>query len=285
MFFHSSSLISIFFIKYSFVLALDICYFILVEETDIMTEREQIKAERKEYFKTAPFSKRVEFIWEYYRVYILIGLFLTVLVGYYIYEVATAKDSVLDGIFLNLHSAESENKIADYGNDFLDLLEVDDDKYKTSFTTTYSLSGDIGVDYEAHQAISVTVGAGSVDFMVAPRDYIMNYVYQGFFEDLRTILSEEQIKEYEPYFLYIDNTVTKKLEEISYDGGSLSDLNVPELTKPEDMKYPIPVLIDMSKCAKITNLYDIEKDSLVYGVLANAPSKENAVIFLDYLMK
>ena len=35
-----------------------------------MGENERIKAERKEYFKTAPLSKKLEFVWDYYKIHI-----------------------------------------------------------------------------------------------------------------------------------------------------------------------------------------------------------------------
>lgn len=250
-----------------------------------MGEKERIKAERKEYFKTAPFQKKIEFIWDYYKIHIIVGLFVVILGGYYIYELATAKDSILDGMFLNMHAIESKSNIEELKQDFLEFTEVDTEKYEVSFSTDYILTGDLATDYEVQQVIRTRVGAGTTDFMVAPLTYLTDYAYQGFYVDLRTVLSKDQLETYEPYFLYVDGDVMKEIEKLSSDIDADYNVEKPDFTKPEDMKDPIPVFIDMSKCDKITKLYSLDQDSLVYGIVVNAPSEENAVKLLECMME
>lgn len=250
-----------------------------------MTERERVKTERKKYFKTAPFSKKIEFFWEYYKIHTFIILFLTIIVGYFIHHLVTAKDTVLSGLFLNAHSLETEVNVDDWGQEFLELKKIDTEEYEVTFLDSYTLSGDDTTDYEIEQAIWVQVGAGAIDFMVSPLDYVTDYAYQDYYCDLRTIFSEEQIEKYEQYFLYVDGEVIKEIDELSQDLNNEVNVTLPDATKPEEMKDPIPVFIDMSQCEEITKLYGSAYDSLVFGVLVNAEFPDNAVAFLDYLME
>lgn len=250
-----------------------------------MTERERIKAERKEYFKTAPFSKKIEFFWEYYKIHTLIVLVLVIGVGYFIHHLVTAKDTVLSGMFLNAYSLNDEVNVNDWGQEFLKLKEFDTEEYNVSFIDSHTLTGNDTTDREVEQAIWVQIGAGSIDFMVSPLDYVTDYAYQDYYCDLRTILSEEQIAKYEQYFLYVDGEVIKEINELSQDIDNNVDVALPDVTKPEEMENPIPVLIDLSQCEKITELYNGTYDSLVFGVLINAEFTDNAVEFLDYLME
>ncbi len=250
-----------------------------------MTERERIKAERKEYFKTAPFSKKIEFFWEYYKIHTFIVLVLVIGVGYFIHHLITAKDTVLSGLFLNAYSLKTEVNVADWGQEFLELKEIDTEEYEVTFIDRYMLSDNDATDYEVKQAIWVQVGAGAIDFMVSPLEYITDYAYQDYYCDLRTILSEEQIEKYEQYFLYVDSAVIKEIAKLSQDLDNDVDVALPDAAKPEEMENPIPVFIDLSQCEEISELYGSAYDSLVFGVLVNAKYPDNAVAFLDYLME
>ena len=250
-----------------------------------MTENEIIKAERIEYFKTAPFSKKIEFIWDYYKIHIIIALFLVIGVSYYVHHLVTAKDSVLSGMLLNIDSLEHEEDINKLKLDILKQLKVDTQKYELNFIDNYTLTGDSASDYATQQAVFTQLGAGFLDFTISPLEYMQNYAYQKCFYDLRNVLSAEQIKKYEPYFLYIDSEYIKEYEQQVLKSSEESPLVLPDFTKPEDMKDPIPVFIDLSQCKTITDMYVADHESLVFSILGNASHIDNTLIFLDYIME
>lgn len=69
---------------------------------------------------------------------------------------------------------------------------------------------------------------------------------------------------------------------------NLEDTVIPELpdpTKPEEMKEPVPVGIFVTDCKKITDNYYFNGDYTVLGIMANAPSLDNALKFIDFLFE
>ena len=248
-----------------------------------MTENERLKSERKEYFKTAPFSKKIGFIWDYYKLPIIAFLFIGTLVGCFINELLSKKETVLSGLLLN--TSNTDNKIDDLEQDFLKTLKLDSDDYEVSFIDNYTLTGDAGVDYEVSQAVFVQMSAGFNDFTISPLKYMQNYAYQDCYRDLRTVLSKEQIEKYEPYFLYIDADYMEKLNKQIKEDESTETTELPDFKKPEDMKDPVPVLIDLSSFDTITKYYVTEKDSLVFGIIASTKKLDNTLSFLDCIAK
>ena len=92
------------------------------------------------------------------------------------------------------------------------------------------------------------------------------------------------MKQYEPYFLYIDLAVIERLEEIAllkdYDG----DFSVPDSDKPEDMINPIPVFLDISGSEKISSIYSNEQDRIVFAVAVHSLREKAVCKFIDFLV-
>lgn len=250
-----------------------------------MGENERIKAERKEYFKTAPFSKKLEFVWDYYKIHIIVALALVTGISYYVHHLVTAKDDVLSGMLLNVDTALHQNDIDNLKQEMLERLEVDTKKYEIGFIENYTLTGDAASDYETQQAVFVQLGAGNLDFIISPIEHMQNYAYQDCFHDLRDLLSEEQLQKYEPYFLYVDGNFLEQYNQHSMEASEENPIELPDFKKPEDMEDPIPVLIDLSQCETITNLYTANKDTLIFGVMEKATHIDNVLLFLDYIME
>lgn len=206
------------------------------------------------------------------------------MVSCYISELLSKKENVLSGLFLNAASMDGSNTIDDLEQDFIKTLKLDDE-YEVSFIDNYTLTGDAGMDYETTQAVFVQMASGSIDFAISPLEYMQNYAYKDCYLDLRTILSEEQLKKYESYFLYIVGDYMKQHHARVNSGESNEIITFPDFKKPEDMKDPIPVFIDLSKCDIITDQYQSNKESLVFGVVASTENLDNAISFLDFIMK
>lgn len=250
-----------------------------------MTHKDELNEKRKEYFQNATLKQKFVYFWEYYKIHTFIILFLVISACYLINHFLTVKSSAINGMFLNIDKIESDTSVKSLGEEFIELQEIDTSKYEVRFNDGYTLTGDETIDYENDQAIWVQTSAGEVDFMIGPHEYTLNYGYQDYFYDLRTILSEEQIAKYEQYFLYVDVKVMEELSEQSLDLDAEINIEFPASTNPDEMKEPIPAFIDLSQCEKITNLYGSRYDSIAFSIPANAKNLETALAFLDYLME
>lgn len=72
----------------------------------------------------------------------------------------------------------------------------------------YSDEGDaMGTSYQTIKVLTTRVAAGEIDFMVADVAALYDFAYDQYFAELSKILSEEQLKDYEPYLLYYDKAV------------------------------------------------------------------------------
>ena len=200
------------------------------------------------------------------------------------------QEVVLNGIVLNVYDYENENPVADLGDAYLKHEGLDASKYDISLNSslTYRAGNDNSSQYhdlETSQAILTQCAAGSIDFMISPLGSVIEYANNGVFVNLKEVLSEEEFKLYEPYFLYVDQAVVEAKDELINNGGNPDDISTPDPTKPEEMKEPIPVLIDISSCKKVSDIYNYTDDTLAFCVTIKAPNPKRIPSFLEFLFK
>ena len=89
-------------------------------------------------------------------------------IGSVIYNNVTAKDYVLQGIFLNT-LAESE-KVLEMEQDFIETYPIDTSSEEVFLDASMHYSDDSGAmetSYQTIQVLATRVAAGEIDFMVA----------------------------------------------------------------------------------------------------------------------
>lgn len=259
-----------------------------------MSLMDEFKEER-ERIKYSPFKTKLEYIMDYYKWPIFaIILVIIILIGY-IYTLATTKENILNGLLLNTTRFSSDytsDEFQSLSNIFLQTKNLDKNKNEVTLDTSLNLtletpSSNEYTDIESYMAIMNRVTAGSVDFIIADLETLQNLAYREYFTDLSTVLSEEDYSKYEPYFLYIDQSIINEL----YGDDNIS-LNInkniiyPDCNKPEDMKQPIPVLINMEQSDAILDIYNHPTDSTIaFGITLNVPHTENTIDFLNFITK
>lgn len=243
--------------------------------------------EEREKIKNGTLKEKASYFWEYYKWYVIVPLIVIVFLGTTIYQKVTAPEIILNGVLLNTYNANSEEPSQKVIDDFSELQKIDTKEYEVTLNTsmTYNTSDTSGTaNYESVQALMAWVAAGSVDFMSADHAAMTDLAYKGYFVDLREILSNEEIQKYEPYFLYIDTAASKALDEAIDNYGDDSSVSIPDCSEPDTMEDPIPVMIDLSKNAKLSKIY-ANSDSLAIGIATNAPNKDMLLEFLDFLVE
>ena len=250
-----------------------------------MAHKDILEENRKEYFKKASFKQKMVYFWEYYKIHTFIFFFLFISFAYLINHFLTAKTSAINGTFLNIDKIEGSASTQSLEEAFIERQDIDSSKYEVRFNDGYALTGDTSLDYETDQALWVQMNAGEIDFIVSPHEYVVNYGYQDYFYDLRTILSEDQLDKYESYFLYVDGKVIKEMNEQALLPDAETKIEVPTATSPDEMEEPIPVFINLSSCEKIAQLYKSKYESLAFCIPASAKHLDMALVFLDYVME
>ena len=239
----------------------------------------------KKVFKTGTTRDKVEYIWEYYKWHILVVVFVVYFIGSVIYNNVTAKEYVLQGIFLNT-LVESET-VLEMEQDFIEAYPIDTSSEEVFFDASMYYSDDsdaMETSYQTIQVLATRVAAGEIDFMVADTATLYDFAYDQYLTELTEVLSEEQLTNYEEYLLYYDKAVLKELSNIDYTLEEFPEIALPDPTKPELMKEPVPVMIDVSSSEKISTLYPVSIKNYAFAFVINGVHKDKAVEFLEYLM-
>ena len=259
-----------------------------------MAVMDEFKAEREYLKKHGTRQEKLAYFWDYYKWHTIIGVIAVIIVISSVYNALTAKDVVLNGILLNSSSSLEDEKKEIFISEFLTQQQIDTKKNEIILNTSLYYTSDSEknenystgeLTYTASQILMVQVAAGELDFITAERSTLVSLAYAEYFADLTTILSEEQIAAYQPYFYYIDQAVVDKMNEDT-DLDSTEKITFPASDHPETMEKPIPVMIDISKC-EMTNIfypYMKEADPIVVGFTVNSEHTELATKFLDYLI-
>ena len=115
----------------------------------------------------------------------------------FIYQAVTRKETALYALFLNSFvSAESSAEA--YKQRFLDTTEINSDEYEiTVDTTMYFQPNSMDENtYNVVEKISVYVAAGEIDLLCADQAAFEYYAYLEYLNDLRNVLTPEQIEKY-----------------------------------------------------------------------------------------
>lgn len=240
----------------------------------------------KHIFKAGTPKEKAEYIWDYYKIPIIVILVLIYLIVNIVHSQLTAKDYVLQGIFLNA-LAETET-VQELEDGFLESYPIDQNKEDIFLDTSIYYLPDsdqtsMDTSYQAIQILSVRVAAGEIDSMAAETEILTDFAYDGYFSDLSEVLTEEQYQTYEPYFLYYDKAVMEELSDVDYTLEEAEAVILPDPAKPELMEEPVPVMIDITECEKLSLLYPNSAKNYAFALITNGSHTEKALELLEYL--
>lgn len=222
-----------------------------------MAVMDEFQKER-EALKSAPFSVRIKYFWDYNRGKVIIGIILILIAGGFISAQLFKKEQVVSGVFLNCF--EQEYILGEFSDEFLVENEFNPKKQETYFVTDlpYQVDGQAAdASLDVDQALYVYSSSGVMDFFVSDPATMDDLARKYFFADLRDVLSEEECKALEPYFVTYEN---EEGEEV-------------------------PVLIDIGKNERMAKAYGEDYESLQMGVMLDSAHPENMGMFIEYLMK
>lgn len=239
--------------------------------------------EQREKIKNASFKDKVKYYTYYYKWHAFVVIAVIALVAIWIHDVKTHKENALFAALLNNVTLDSESTLY---KDYADYAGIDLEKYQIILDNTLNIdpTATDEMSVSSSQRMMVYTAAAELDTIIGGEDIFPDYAYNGIFHDLRDILSEEQIKAYEPYFYYVDRTVVETILEAQTNMESTVISEIPDPTKPEEMEDPVPVGIFVTNCQKLRDDYLFKGESAI-GVLTNAPHPENSLKFIDFLFE
>ncbi len=228
------------------------------------------------------------------KIHVIIWTFGLILLGFYVYEKLTAPSILLHGFMINTETKTEDTIAEDLAADFVKSYNVDTAKGDVIFADHYvCVPGDDKKEKETSETANellISYGEQSLDFATAPTSVMMQLTYEiataktFIFSDLSTLMTDEQLKLYEPHFLYIDLAVVEKLQEEYKETKDVSSIKLPDPSKPDKMKNPMPVFVDISSSPKLAEIYGEKSDNIAFGIIDGTPSHLLAINFLEYMM-
>lgn len=248
-----------------------------------MAVMDEFKDER-EAMKNASLKKKFSYFWYYNKWYVIGGTILFLFVAIFIHDILFKKEIILNIAFLNtsVHLEDSE----EYAEKFLNEMNIDSEKNRIFLDTSLKISTGIMDEtvIASTEKLSGYIATSSLDSIVADASLFERYANAGVFTDIRTILTDDEVKKYEPYFYYVNVDTVKQYQLAETNMDNSLKPEIPDPAKPELMDGPVPVGIYIDNCTELLNVYKFpESEHVVLGLIADAPNKDMAHSFINYI--
>lgn len=217
-------------------------------------------------------KQKVGYIWDYYKVHIIIGIIVIYAVTSFIHGKLTEKKTVFRLVMIDSNVTELIE------DSFLDgfaagLESFDPDREKMILDADYDLDSRSFSVYSTEQLILAEYNAGSIDGTIAPGKEITSLAATQAFGDLSEILPQEM------------------MEKIGSRGIEVLRIKYEDPATGEVHEYPFAVNISRSPCilsgftdamGSTISYYD---EDCYYAISPNSPNLENSIAFLGYILE
>ena len=175
-------------------------------------------------FKEMTTKKKIEYIWDYYKVIILCSIFAIYAISSAIYNKVTEKECLLKIIMVNGNIPYDGAIFAD---DFLQEQNLNLDEYEivVSSVGLGLTEKNYQQDYYSVQALIVRLTSGSVDILSAPENILKDYATEGYLTDLTTVFTSEELKNYKEFLIYTTDSETNETYPCAFDLSNSSWIN------------------------------------------------------------
>ncbi|MDD6201573.1 MAG: extracellular solute-binding protein [Lachnospiraceae bacterium] len=219
--------------------------------------RDEIKEQQQKMMQENGIRGRISYFFFYYKVHLIIALILIAVVITTVFNILTQKDVVLQVAFVNGFPNQSSEEFM--GN-FEKSISLDTKHQETFMDDSFYIASENPSVYDDqnNQKFLIMAGANQIDVCVADNTYFESIANAGYFTDLSTILTAEQLARYKDNLYYFDSP------NDDYDGEVIAGIRV-------------------SDAAKIVSTKSFPNTDAYFGIIINSSNIENAVAFLEYL--
>lgn len=230
--------------------------------------------------KGKPLKQKIEHILTYFWTPIVIFLVVVVVIGSFIFRLATEKDTALNVSCINayVYGENAESLVAE----FAQKAGIDLNEYNVYISADSILSGtDPSTDYYTAQKIAARISAHDIDLLVADVETATGYFYQDVYWDLSQLLTPQQMTQYTEKLLYVDMALVRLISE-----ENVESIQFPDPTKPEKMEEPVPVALLLSGNGDfVAEYYPHNRNNVAIGLVVTSENTKNALAFLEYVMQ
>ena len=153
------------------------------------------------------FWKRLEWIFSYYMMYIVIGLIVAAVAGYLLYiNLRPSRDVILNVTMVNASPLPE----SDLFDDYLQRAGYDITQNKAFVDNTIQINFD-GTDpyaWDYYQVVTAQMLMGEIDIFIADGPIFTAFADYNAFLDVSEYLTEEQLEQYADHILYVTDSDT-----------------------------------------------------------------------------
>ena len=231
-----------------------------------------------EKLKTLHGLQKIRYIWDYYKLPIVVLCILLYILGYSLYGHFTHKEKILYTALVNVSASDSLTEQLSTG--FLDSLDQDTSKTTMQLYTGLYLTDDETnpyheYTYASRMKILASIDGKQLDVVLMNKEAFDAFSQNGYLCDLEELLSSEDVDLYnrlKPHL--VTNTVI--LEDNS------TDLQLDPSITYQAVTEEHPFGLDLSQTSMIS---DAGFSDIVYlGIIANSPRTEEAIDYVRYLL-
>jgi len=279
-----------------------------------MSVSDDIKKQRNK-VKKKGFMATLSYFYDYYKIPVIIFLVVALLVFFFVRDMLASKPYGFYCIMFNVTDKTYSDLIVE---DFSEFADIDLDTYTCyiDMNTTLNTENYNEYDLATQQKIAAVTAAASLDCVVADPSVFALLARSDYFYDLRDILTDEQLEEYEDYIYYVDGAVIEAIDDGTYvyeeedDSSSTASTDEDYMTEEEikqmlglssessivaesdfelpdkdEMEDPIPVGIVLTDSSFMESTNTYAGTVPIFGVIANTEHLDNALLFLDYMFE
>ena len=231
-----------------------------------------------EKLKTLHGLQKIRYIWDYYKLPIVVLCILLYILGYSLYGHFIHKEKILYTALVNVSASDSLTEQLSTG--FLDSLDQDTSKTTMQLYTGLYLTDDETnpyheYTYASRMKILASIDGKQLDVVLMNKEAFDAFSQNGYLCDLEELLSSEDVDLYnrlKPHL--VTNTVI--LEDNS------TDLQLDPSITYQAVTEEHPFGLDLSQTSMIS---DAGFSDIVYlGIIANSPRTEEAIDYVRYLL-
>ena len=231
-----------------------------------------------EKLKTLHGPQKIRYIWDYYKLPIVVLCILLYILGYSLYGHFTHKEKILYTALVNVSASDSLTEQLSTG--FLDSLDQDTSKTTMQLYTGLYLTDDETnpyheYTYASRMKILASIDGKQLDVVLMNKEAFDAFSQNGYLCDLEELLSSEDVDLYhrlKPHL--VTNTVI--LEDNSTDLQLYPSITYQAVTEEH------PFGLDLSQTSMISNAGF--SDIVYLGIIANSPRTEEAIDYVRYLL-
>ena len=230
-----------------------------------------------------PKGERWSYFWDYYKWYIIVTALVIALLVQGIVGMVNQKETVFSGFVLNARIGVEDETFLE---GFYSLTGIDSKTQQAAFYTDLILTGESKkTDITTIQRILASVSMQDGDLVISTGEGFHTCAYNTsrIFYDLRDFLDAETLEKLSDRLYYIDGAVQDELDKPVGEFVDPYAIQYPDPRKPETMKNPIPVGIDVSDRKDLMDAYYLKDTTAYLGIIINTPRQALCQQFIDYL--